>query len=101
MIFILTVIILKIILNIIKERGEKRMPYTTKINSIVLILFLALFVCILILQIYLSGKKSPWPGLLLPLFALLWAVVRMFMARYFRMTAAEIAGVCISEPVSD
>lgn len=35
------------------------MFYAAKINPIVLILFLVLFMCVLILQIYLSNRKSP------------------------------------------
>lgn len=72
------------------------MFYAAKINPIVLILFLVLFMCVLILQIYLSNRKSPWPGLILPLLAFFWAVARMFMVRYFGMTAAEKASAYLN-----
>ena len=52
-------------IKIAYERRETKMFYAAKINPIVLILFLVLFMCVLILQIYLSNRKSTWPGLIL------------------------------------
>ena len=72
------------------------MFFITRINTIILILFLAASVGILILQIYLSGKKNPWLGLILPLLTLLWSVARLFTVRYFEMTALEMAGAYLS-----
>ena len=72
------------------------MFFTTRMNSIILMLFLAALVGSIILQIYLSNKRSFWPGLILPLFALLWSVARLFMVQYFEMTSLEIAGAYLS-----
>ncbi len=56
------------------------------------ITFLVLCVGV-VLQIWLSGLDSRWPGLVLPFLTFLWAVVRIFMVRFYGLTAIQMAGM--------
>ena len=48
--------------------------------AIVLFFTLALFVGVVLLQIYLSKRESRWPGLVLPIIAFLWGLLYPFNA---------------------
>ncbi|HJB16579.1 MAG TPA: hypothetical protein IAA05_11155 [Candidatus Blautia excrementipullorum] len=43
----------------------------------------------IVLQIFLSGKRSRWPGLVLPALTFFWSVVRLCMVRFYMLTLGE------------
>lgn len=43
----------------------------------------------IVLQIFLSGKRGRWPGLVLPVLTFLWSVVRLCMVRFYMLTPGE------------
>lgn len=58
-----------------------------------LILFLALLVGGILLQIFLSKRKSKWPGLILPAVTFLWSLVLVLNAAAFDSLAQAAATV--------
>lgn len=58
-----------------------------------LLLFLALLVGGILLQIFLSKRKSKWPGLILPAVTFLWSLVLVLNAAAFDSLAQAAATV--------
>lgn len=53
------------------------MAIATRVLAVTLIIFIVLIVGGVLLQIFLSRRKSRWPGLILPLLTFLYALVLM------------------------
>ena len=66
------------------------MPVITRNSVFSDILGIGIIVGGIALQLYLSGKRSRWPGLMLPFITFLCSAVRLCFTRFFRMTVYEI-----------
>lgn len=65
------------------------MNFAMRITVIMLILGMGTAAGGIALQIFLSGKKSRWPGLVLPVLTFFWSVARLFMVRFYMLTPGE------------
>lgn len=61
------------------------------ISAIFLLIMLGCFVGLIVLQVKLSKKQSPWPGLILPIISFLFALVVAFgFAAYSFVTSESV-----------